>query len=1037
MTRNQKRNLSLVILLTITGIGLLLTATWLNQRHKFLTRGIPELTTEPVQDAGTVLGINVDLEQYNDVELAQTLDQLSQLNIKYLKQSFYFTPDFSWSETERIFTAVAQYPNLQITPLLDGDPATQFAPPSDINDYAAWAAEFAGRFGNQIDAYIIWDEPNITTHWGGGQINPSRYGAMLTAANQAIKTVDPQARIVAAPLAPTAETNQINIADDLYLQALYDNGSAASFDIAAAKPYGFNSTPDDRTVSRDTFNLSRAILLREVMVRNGDEKKPLWAGNWGWNRNDSIWGGVSTAQQIDYATASINRAQQEWPWMGHMYLQHWDPADPTREGFTLADHPNIDDLSSLSPDPQIAHSGYHFADPADPAQQYQGDWEFSPQFGADVSQQRAGETADSVTFTFYGTDAGLRVRRANYRARFYVLIDGEPANALPPDETTYTADGRGSALVLNTNNPDLDTIETIPVAQNLPLGQHTMTVTAHRGWDQFPLNGFVVANQSGHQQTRNITLLILGAIGCFISAGWLGRTVSWHTIPAWQYVSNAYQKANFRLQLSLTVIAGILVASTGWLTWGQQAAGLFRRWGDATQLAVVLSSALVFYLTPWFFVYLGALFVLYLLLVQRPAWGLALTVLTFPFYVSDTLKPIYTYRFSAVEIFTLVTLAAAITHFMLHWAYQRQNSRPSPKLIWHPADYAAITFTAVATLSLFFTDQLAVATNEWRVIIIEPFLFYCAFRLIHPTREEFYIIIRFFIASGVIVALIGLTNYALGTNLITAEGGLMRLRAHYGSPNNVALYLGRILPITLSLWLFNEQVTDREKIDLHSLFNARPQRWLGLISATLLGAILLTFSKGGLFVGLPVTAVFLFVLWQHFRDRTAWPWLMGSAVLAVMGYFALLEIPSLAPRLDITGATSDFRINLWRASINMWRDHPWLGVGLDNFLYEYRGRYILANAWQEPSLNHPHQIILDFGTRLGILGLIVGTWLFSTLLSTLYSLLSTRSSLVIGLLGATIYILAHGLVDHSFFLIDLAFVFYLLLGSAVWLSQSR
>jgi hypothetical protein len=31
--------------------------------------------------------------------------------------------------------------------------------------------------------------------------------------------------------------------------------------------------------------------------------------------------------------------------------------------------------------------------------------------------------------------------------------------------------------------------------------------------------------------------------------------------------------------------------------------------------------------------------------------------------------------------------------------------------------------------------------------------------------------------------------------------------------------------------------------------------------------------------------------------------------------------------------------------------------------------------------------------------------------------------------------LAHGLVDHSFFLVDLSFVFYLFLGVAVWLGQ--
>ena len=56
----------------------------------------------------------------------------------------------------------------------------------------------------------------------------------------------------------------------------------------------------------------------------------------------------------------------------------------------------------------------------------------------------------------------------------------------------------------------------------------------------------------------------------------------------------------------------------------------------------------------------------------------------------------------------------------------------------------------------------------------------------------------------------------------------------------------------------------------------------------------------------------------------------------------------------------------------MIRDHPFTGVGLDQFLYEYRGRYILPAAWQEPDLNHPHTWLLDWWTRLGLVGMLLG-----------------------------------------------------------------
>ena len=787
------------------------------------------------------------------------------------------------------------------------------------------------------------------------------------------------------------------------------------------------------------------------MTSNGDQQKPLWAANWGWNQQEnSPWGTVSPQNQIRYTLQGFQRAQQEWPWLGHMYIQHWEPADPTRAGFALNNHPDLNQLTTLTSDPinPAAQPGFHFATPSDPNQTYSGNWEFSPQFGADVSQKLDNEPPDTVTFTFEGTDVGIRVRRANYRARFYILIDGQPANALPPDETTNTPHGRGSALVLNTNDPDLDTIETILVGRNLTPGRHTLTLTTHRGWDQFALNGFAVSHQPPNTLPRDLTLLLSGALFFFLMAWSRGRHLSWQQLPLLPTLIHWHSQASIQAQLLLTTAAGLLVALSGWLTWGQQAAGLYRRWPDTTQLTLTLGTALIFYITPWFPLYIAALILLYLLLTQRPTWGLALTILSFPFYVTDTLKPIYHYRFSAVEIFTLITLAATLTHLLFRCAHNRHTQTPHPPFKFHrlhKADYAALAFTAVATLSLFFTTHLNVATNEWRVIIIEPLLFYITYRLLRPTKQEFYILIAAFIASGLLVALIGLTNYTLGHNLITAEGGLMRLRAHYGSPNNVALYLGRILPIPLALLLFStkkpvaglptEPPTRRTNtIRQSSIVNH--QSSIALLAFLMLATILLTFSKGSLFLALPLTFIFLFIMWQKSNGRTSWPWLISAALLAALGYTALLQIPALAPRLDLTGATSDFRLNLWQSSLNMWRDHPLIGVGLDNFLYEYRGRYILSTAWQEPSLNHPHQILLDFATRLGLLGLLAGTALFTSLISTLTSLLPSRNPLVIGLLGTAVYTLAHGLVDHSFFLIDLAYVFYFVLGSVVWLHTS-
>lgn len=998
-------------------------------RNAYLLRGIPAELPEPISHGGAQLGINVYLEQYDAAELDSQLAAIAKTGIQSVKQSFYYRDSFDWEEADRLITAVSRH-NLTLIPLLDGNPENNFAQPAHPNDFAAWTAEFATRYGDQLQHYIIWDEPNLAEHWGNRPANANEYAALLTAAANAIRATDQDAVIVAAPLAPTVETGPRNVADWLYLQQLYEAGGAAAFDVAAAKPYGFKTGPDDRTVDNSVLNFSRPILMREVMERNGDGHKAIWAGNWGWNNlpdnwtgEKSIWGEATFGQQIEFTSRGLARAQREWPWMGKMFLENWQPNAPENDprwGFSWANK-DEDLLGFRQHGIHTPATGFHLAQSDSPSQHYFGNWRFSPEFGADIS-----ESGDSVRFSFWGTDLGLRVRRADFRARLYVTVDGQPANALPRDEN-------GAMLILTSPDPSEDYITTELVAENLEMGQHTVEIVASRGWDQWALHGFSVGYQPDN------TGFVLGQLGLGLTAVLAlifayrnSKQARWGAFG--QRLRQAFERLEDGGQLVLTAVFALIVGLSGWLTWGGQANDIYRRLGDLPQLALTATAATLFYVTPNFLIYLAALAILFLLIYLRPAWGLALVALSFPFYVNDTLKPILSYQFSPIELFTLVAFAAVL----FNWFTSSRDSQPRFRFRAGEAsyndianrgysDYAVFAFVLIATASLFFTERLDVAQNEWRVVIIEPALFYVMLRMVKPTRREMWVILDSFVVGGVIVALIGLWQYGTGQNLITAEGGLLRLRAFYGSPNNVALYLGRVLPLLAAMFLLGQQ-------------NGR-RRWFYTVAAVPIGlAILLTFSKGGLLLGVPAGLTAVFWLWQRQAGRKTWPWLVGAGLLGAIGLIAIQQIPQLAERFSLGSATAVFRLNLWQASLEMVRQQPLFGVGLDNFLYAYRGRYILDAAWQEPNLNHPHNIFLDLATRLGLLGLLAGGWLFVNLGQQLQKAYATVTAewqpVVVGLIGTLAAILAHGLVDHSFFLVDLAFVFYLVLGTAVWLNQS-
>jgi hypothetical protein len=224
------------------------------------------------------LGLNVALNQYDDDALAENLAQIAALGVQHVKQSFTYSPEIMIGhEAERVITAVTAA-NLTLTPLLDGNPADNFAPPANPNDYAAWAGAFAARFGSDIQHYIIWDEPNLDQPLGQSTRQPRPNTPPCSAPPappSAPPTPTPSSwpRPWPPPWKPVRKTWPTTSTSN----SLYEEGAGAAFDVAAGKPYGFHTRPQDRTGRpNDTLNFSRLILLREVLERNGDGGKALW-----------------------------------------------------------------------------------------------------------------------------------------------------------------------------------------------------------------------------------------------------------------------------------------------------------------------------------------------------------------------------------------------------------------------------------------------------------------------------------------------------------------------------------------------------------------------------------------------------------------------------------------------------------------------------------------------------------------------------------------------------------------------------------------
>jgi len=623
---------------------------------------------------------------------------------------------------------------------------------------------------------------------------------------------------------------------------------------------------------------------------------------------------------------------------------------------------------------------------------WEGNWEFS-ELGADPSEAGSQAGTDRVIIPFSGTDFALQVRRGDYRGYFYVSVDGEPATLLPKEE-------RGAYLVLT--SPDLaDQVVTISVASGLDDAPHVAEIVAERGWDQWPLVGWS-ASRTPDTTAYRWALAALGVFGfaCLGGTVWLAMGHGSRGAEGQgRQEDKEAKRQRARPYPLLPTPCSLLLTSCSLLL------------------------AAVFYFSTWPPLTLIAGLALFVLILLRLDLGLPLVAAAAPFYLYP--RDLFGKAFSMAEILTLLCVLSWGVRLIPYplSLVRKPRALVSNLQSLNSLDFAVLFFVLVAIGSLFVADYRHVALRELRVLILEPALFYLMLRTARLDGKGIWRMVDFFVLGAVIVALIGLVQYALGVNIITAEEGFRRLRSVYGSPNSVGLYLGRVLPLLMSVALFG------------ALRGRRISYGLAAIPVGL--AILLSFSKGSLLLGVPLSLLAL-----GFLAGGRWLWTaLGTAVAATAAAIPLLRTPRFASLLDAQSGTLFFRLHLWRSSWAMFLEHPWLGVGPDNFLYQYRGRYILPAAWQEPHLSQAHNILLDYATRMGIAGLAAGAWLqigFWRLALPLRRLTDRdQRALALGLMGSMVNFLAHGLVDASYFLIDLAFAFFLALVVVQWLAGDK
>jgi hypothetical protein len=202
--------------------------------------------------------------------------------------------------------------------------------------YANFMGAMAERYRGRVQAYQVWNEPNLAVENAGRVASANYYVDMLAAAHDAIKAADPYAIVVSgSPSATETDDPFEAISDITFIRQMLQNPNFRA-DVIGTHPGGQNNPPDSRRAgdpgndpgwdNSGEFYFRRIEEVRQVMLETGYGDRQIWLTEFGWATQNNTpgyeYGADNTLdEQAQYIVRAFQIGRREWaPWMGGMFL---------------------------------------------------------------------------------------------------------------------------------------------------------------------------------------------------------------------------------------------------------------------------------------------------------------------------------------------------------------------------------------------------------------------------------------------------------------------------------------------------------------------------------------------------------------------------------------------------------------------------------------------------------------------------------------------------------------------------------------------
>ncbi len=403
--------------------------------------------------------------------------------------------------------------------------------------------------------------------------------------------------------------------------------------------------------------------------------------------------------------------------------------------------------------------------------------------------------------------------------------------------------------------------------------------------------------------------------------------------------------------------------------------------------------------------------------------------------------PVGVGNLTAVDVLAALLLALWLARMMAH--------ERAIRIRFPPLALPFVVFLFAALLSTMAALSLQYAVKEltkW-LEMLAVFLYVAN----NVKRAQIQRALAVMLIAGGAEAAIGIYQFLfrIGPEGFSLFGRFMRAYGTFEQPNPFAGYLGLGIPIALGIviGLFSDLRSDargqrskfqvkqaRSKI-MKPAWNLNPGS-LGLAAlATLsltimLAALVMSWSRGAwLGVGaalvvtivvqsrrafvLSVIAAFVLTFIILLSSINIIPGAIAERLSSIGDYFGVFDVRGV--KVDDANFAIVERMAHWQAALEMYADHPVLGVGIGNYAPVYPA-YALPR-WSDP-LGHAHNYYLNVAAETGTIGFLAYLLLWGTAVwqawRTVRITHGWTRSVAAGLLGMIVALSIHNAFDNLF-----------------------